>query len=111
MSKLYRAGAEYVLSLATVSGRMLAGTILEEEVISPQTQVEVVRTEAPGLAGYTLAEADVRARTGCTVIAVERNGRLVTDVGPDFQLQADDDLVVAGIDEDVNRFNELAGVD
>jgi Trk K+ transport system NAD-binding subunit len=111
ISKLYRAGAEYVLSLATVSGRMLAGTILDEEVISPETQIEVVRTEAPALAGYTLAEADVRARTGCTVIAVERDGELLTDVGPDFRLRAGDDLIVTGVDEDVLRFNELAGVD
>jgi Trk K+ transport system NAD-binding subunit len=110
ISKLYRAGAEYVLSLATVSGRMLASTILDEEVISPDTQIEVVRTQAPALAGKSLAESDVRARTGCTVIAAERNGSLITDVGPDFTVQPEDTLVVAGIDADVNRFNELAGV-
>jgi Trk K+ transport system NAD-binding subunit len=109
MSKLYRAGAEYVLSLATVSGRLLASSILEEEeVISPETQIEVVRTEAPKLVGRTLAEADVRARTGCTVIAVERDGRLVTNVGPAFRVRDGDDLVVAGVDADVNRFNEMA---
>jgi Trk K+ transport system NAD-binding subunit len=109
ISKLYRAGAEYVLSLATVSGRMLASNLLDEEVISPDTQIEIVRTKAPGLAGRSLVEADVRARTGCTVIAAERNGQLLTDVGPDFVVQPTDDLVVAGADEDVNRFNELAG--
>jgi Trk K+ transport system NAD-binding subunit len=109
ISKLYRAGADYVLSLATVSGRLLASSILEEEVISPETQIDVVRTEAPDLVGRTLAEADVRARTGCTVIAVERDGRLVTNVGPEFRVRRGDDLVVAGVDADVNRFNELAG--
>jgi K+/H+ antiporter YhaU regulatory subunit KhtT len=99
-----------VLSLATVSGRMLASTILDEEVISPDTQIEVVRTQAPALAGKSLAESDVRARTGCTVIAAERNGSLITDVGPDFVVRPEDTLVVAGIDADVNRFNELGGV-
>jgi Trk K+ transport system NAD-binding subunit len=111
ISKLYRAGAEYVLSLATVSGRMLASTLLNEEVIAPDTQVEVVRTEAPALVGHSLAEVDVRARTGCTVIAAERNGQLVTDVGPKFVVQPQDVLVVAGIDDDVNRFNKLADVE
>jgi Trk K+ transport system NAD-binding subunit len=109
-TKLYRAGAEYVLALATVSGRILASSLLEdEEVIAPDTQIEVVRTGAPSLVGQTLAEADVRARTNCTVIAAERNGDLVTDVGPGFRVQVDDTLIVAGLDADVNRFNEWAG--
>jgi Trk K+ transport system NAD-binding subunit len=107
--KLYRAGAEYVLALATVSGRMLASNLLDEEVIAPEAQLEIVRTHAPALVGTSLAEADVRARTNCTVIAAERNGELVTEVGPDFVVQTDDTLVVAGPDRDVNRFNELVG--
>jgi Trk K+ transport system NAD-binding subunit len=102
--KLYQAGADYVLALATVSGRMLASTILEEEVISFDQQVEIVRVDCGSLVGRTLAEADVRARTGVTVIAVERNDDVLTDLGPDFRIQKDDDLVVAGTDADMNRF-------
>jgi Trk K+ transport system NAD-binding subunit len=109
VSKIYRAGADYVLSLATVSGRILASTILDETVMSPDTQVEVVRREAPGLAGRTLGEADVRAKTGCTVVGVERDGIVRTDIGPDFRVQGGDELVVAGTDEGVNRFSELLG--
>ncbi|MEF8852589.1 MAG: NAD-binding protein [Haloarculaceae archaeon] len=109
VSKIYRAGADYVLSLATVSGRILASTILEETVLSPDTQVEVVRREAPGLVGRTLAEADVRAETGCTIVGVERDGVVRTDIGPDFRIQEGDELVVAGTDEGINRFSELLG--
>ncbi|MFB6093237.1 MAG: TrkA family potassium uptake protein [Haloquadratum sp.] len=107
--KLYRAGAEYVLALSTVSGRILASNLTDEEVIAPQSQVEIVRTTAPGLVGSSLADADVRARTETTVIAVERDGELLTDVGPAFTVRADDTLVVAGTDAAVNRFNETFG--
>ncbi|WP_338742006.1 potassium channel family protein [Haloplanus salilacus] len=107
VQKMYRAGADYVLSLASISGRMLASTILEsEEVISLDKQVEVVRTHAPGLVGRTLGEADVRARTGCTVVAVERDGEVVTDLGPDFRIEEGDELVIAGTDGGTNRFTE-----
>jgi len=107
VQKMYRAGADYVLSLATVSGRMLASTILEdEEVISLDKQVEVVRTRAPNLVGRTLGEADVRARTGCTVVGVERDGEVVTDLGPEFTVREGDELVIAGTDEGTNRFTE-----
>jgi Trk K+ transport system NAD-binding subunit len=105
VQKMYRAGADYVLSLATVSGRMLASTILaDEQVISMDEQVEIVRTGADALAGQTLGEARVRARTGCTVVAVEREGDVITDVGPDVRIDPGDDLVVAGTDEAVDRF-------
>ncbi len=108
--KLYRAGADYVLSLATVSGRMIASRILEnEDVLSIDHQVNVVRMSAPGLAGRTLGEADVRSRTGCTVVAVERDGTVVTDLGPEFRVREGDRLVVAGTDEGTNRFTELLG--
>jgi Trk K+ transport system NAD-binding subunit len=107
IQKMYRAGADYVLSLATVTGRMLASSILEEEdVLSLDHQVEVIRTEAPALAGRTLGDADVRSRTGCTVVGVERDGTVFTDLGPDFLVEAGDDLIVAGTDEGTRRFNE-----
>lgn len=106
--KLYRAGAEYVLALPTVSGRMLASKLLDEEVITPETQVELVRMGAPNLAGQSLAEADVRARTSCTVVAVRRDGRLLTGIDPEFVVQRDDTLIVAGNDEAIDRFAALA---
>ncbi|PSP95859.1 metal transporter [Halobacteriales archaeon QS_4_62_28] len=108
VQKMYRAGADYVLSLATISGRMLASTILaDEQVISMDEQVEIVRTTANELAGQTLGEARVRGRTGCTVVAVERNGTVITDVGPDVHIEAGDELVVAGTDAAIDRFRNV----
>jgi Trk K+ transport system NAD-binding subunit len=107
--KLYAAGADYVLALSTVAGRMLAQTILGEDVMALGKQIDIVRTEAPAFEGQTLAEADVRARTGCTVIAVEREGDVLSDPEPEFRIQAGDSLVVAGTDKDIAQFNELAG--
>ncbi|NUB91448.1 NAD-binding protein [Haloterrigena sp. SYSU A121-1] len=107
--KLYRAGAEYVLSLSTVTGRMLASVLIEEEeILTPETQFELVRTTAPQISGRSLGEVDLRARTGCTVVAVERDGELLTDLGPEFVVTEDDALIVAGDDEAINRFVALA---
>lgn len=106
--KLYLAGADYVLSLPTVSGRMLASTVLEEEVMAPDKQVDVVRRRAPAFAGQSLRAVDLRSRTGTTVIAVERDGDLLTDLDPDFVVESDDQLIVAGSDQGVNEFTELA---
>ena len=106
--KFYQAGADYVLALATVSGRMLAATN-PEEVVSFDQQIEIVRVDWGSLVARTLAEADVRARTGVTVIAVQRGEDVLTDLGPEFPIQHGDDLVVAGTDADVNRFAASVG--
>jgi len=105
--KMYRAGADYVLSLATVNGRMIASAVLDgADVLSPDRQVEVVRTEAPGLVGQRIGDALVRSETDCTVVAVERDGDLLTAVGPDVRIEHGDRVVVAGTDEGIKRFNE-----
>ncbi|NHN48889.1 TrkA family potassium uptake protein [Halostella sp. JP-L12] len=109
--KLYRAGADYVLALSRVSGRMLASTVLDEDIISLDTQVEVVRAPVPALAGSTLRSANVRERTGCTVVAVEREGEMITDLGPEFRFRAGDEAIVAGRDADVNEFTALTSGD
>jgi Trk K+ transport system NAD-binding subunit len=107
--KLYRAGADYVLALSTVSGRMLAATILEGQVMSVGQQIEVIRTGVGRLAGETLAEADIRARTGCTVVAVARNGSTLTGLDPDFRFERGDRAVVIGPDDGIARFSSLTG--
>jgi len=107
--KLYRAGAEYVLALSAVTGRMLASVLIEdEEILTPETQFELVRTTAPRIAGRSLGDVDLRARTGCTVVAAERGDELLTDLGPEFVVRADDTLIVAGSDEAINEFVALA---
>ena len=108
VGKLYRAGADYVLALATVSGRMIASTVLEEEVMAPEKRIEIVRTGAPKLAGQTLAEADIRNRTGCTVVAIDRDGEVLTDIGPETTVEAGDTVVVAGTDEAMVEFSRVA---
>jgi Trk K+ transport system NAD-binding subunit len=105
--KIYRAGADYVLALSRVTGRLLAASVLEQDLLSFETHVKVVRTPAAHLAGRTLAGADVRQRTGCTVIGVERDGETITGPEPDFELAAGDEVIVAGSDEGIAAFRDL----
>lgn len=106
--KMYQAGADYVLALATVTGRMLASQILEEEdVLSLDQYVEVVRTRASGLVGKTLGEARVRSESGCTIVGIERDGKVVSDIGPGVQIKDDDEVIIAGTHDGIQRFTEL----
>ncbi len=84
---------------------MLASVVRDEEILSPGTQLKLVRTTVPGAVGESLAEADIRNRTICTVVAAERNGSVVTNIGASFVIESGDELVVAGTDENISRFH------
>ncbi|AAG19123.1 potassium channel family protein [Halobacterium salinarum] len=107
IQKMYRAGADYVLSLAAVTGRMIASTVIDgEDVLALDRQIEVVRTAAPGLVGTRIGDALVRTRTGCTVVAINRDGALTTEVGPNSRVRDGDKLVVAGTTEGIRAFTD-----
>ena len=105
---LYRAGADYVQSLASISGRMLAETVFDDEaVLAYSKQVSVVRLPAGELAGSTLAADAVRSRTGSTVIAVLRDDETITDIDPEaFRFADGDDVIIAGDDEAIRAFED-----
>lgn len=111
VQKLYRAGADYVQSLATISGRMLASTVFEDEnVLAYDKQVSIVRRSVGKLAGETLIDANVRATTGCTIVAVVRNGETISDFDTEsFAFQPDDEVIIVGSDEAIARFEQQFG--
>lgn len=108
VQKLSRAGADYVQSLATVSGQMIAATVFEDESILPYGQeIKIVTTSAGELAGQILEDVVVRAETGCTIVAVIRDGTLIIDFDSEsFRLEEDDDVVVAGTSQNITQFEK-----
>jgi len=109
--KLRRAGADYVQSLAGISGRMMASTLFEdEEMLTYDTELEVATEPAGRLAGTTLVDAGVRTETGCTVLAVLRDDRTITRFDPaTFEFEPDDRVIVVGKEDDVAAFEAQFG--
>ncbi len=108
ISKTYRAGADYVLSLATVTGRMSTSYLLDDrDRLSVDQQVEVRRVSAPALAGQQVGTANIREQTGCTVIAIERADEIQTEIGPETTIDTGDRLVVVGTDDGLREFEAL----
>ncbi|MFB6301067.1 MAG: TrkA family potassium uptake protein [Halobacteriales archaeon] len=110
VSKMYRAGSDYVLSLVTVSGRMAAERLLDDrDVLSLNQQVEVIRTSVPSLSGQSIGDVDIRAKTGCTVVAIERDSEVLTDLGPETTIEPGDELLIVGTDDEIHAFEQSYG--
>ncbi|MFW5965831.1 MAG: potassium channel family protein [Halodesulfurarchaeum sp.] len=108
LEKLYSAGADYVLSLSAVMGRMLAAELLEEELLTARSRFEIIRTPAPRLAGKTIREAAIREQTDVTVLAIERDDDFLVTPEPEVRIDSGDELLVVGSDRAVNDFIDIA---
>ncbi len=105
VEKLYRAGAEYVLALSTVAGRMLASTLIgSEEVLLAESSFGIRRVDAPGLVGQSLIEADVRARTGATVVGIETSSGIEVPADPTRPISDGATTIVAGTDAAIAEY-------
>ncbi|WP_049937539.1 potassium channel family protein [Haloplanus natans] len=104
--KALSAGADYVLSVPRVSARMVARELRGEDVITPSTQIRIVRVSAAPFAGRTLAESRIYEETGCRVIAVEDDTGPSVAVDPHQRFTGDERLTVVGSDEAIQRFRK-----
>lgn len=108
VQKLYNAGADFVISLPKMTGEIEASILIDElEIVTPDIEFEFVRTTVPAFGGHSLADLDIRAETGCTIVGVERDGGLLTDLGGEFVLETDDHLIVAGSKRSRGRLEDL----
>jgi len=64
---------------------------------------------APGFATTGIAATEMRTRTGCSVIAVMREGVAIPAPGPDFELMAGDTAVIVGTKDGIAAAADLLG--
>lgn len=124
MNKLYRAGADHVVSPNITGGARMASALLRPNVLSFLDVItgaeglalrleEVGLPEGSRLSDMTLEEARIPQKTGLIVIAVHEDGAdgghdgLTYNPGPDVRLEAGDVLIVLGTPEQVDRLRAL----
>lgn len=107
VDRTYRAGADFALSISQVSGQILARRLLGVESVAIDPRLEVRKVDAGPLVGRAPADLDVRRRTGCSVVAVERGEEVLVEAGPDFRFEPGDAIYVCGPADRVSRFGEL----
>lgn len=103
--------------LARKIGTILEGAYFQpvqaeavETMLSDETYLEwYTVTVSAEIAGQSLAEADIRDRTGVSIVAIQRGDELISPPTPETVLEIDDTVVVIGDREDCTRFEELLG--
>jgi voltage-gated potassium channel len=110
VSTLHRAGADFVLSYAAAGANSLFNLLRRSDVLLLAEGLHVFRLPTPkALYGKTLASSGIRQRTGCSVVAVVRDGN--TEMNPDaaIRLTPGSELVVIGDAESETCFHSAFG--
>jgi Trk K+ transport system NAD-binding subunit len=110
VQNIYRAGADFALSISKVSGQMLSFRLLGQEALSLYENLKVQKTAAALLVGHHPAEAAIREKTGCSIVAVQRDGSLIVNYDDDFAFRDSDVVFVCGSESGVDRFADLYSV-
>jgi Trk K+ transport system NAD-binding subunit len=105
IAKLHKAGADLVMSSASLAANTILNLLKPDNVLMLAEGLNVFRSEVHAtLAGKTLAESQIRIRTGCSVIAINHDGQMINNPDPQFHLSTGDELVMIGKNEAEKRF-------
>ncbi len=105
VSTLHRAGADFVLSYSTMGANAIFNVLKRGEVLMVAEGLNIFRVSLPArLLGRSLAEADIRQKTGCNVVAVRREGNLSVNPDPTEPLERDTELILISTTEGQEAF-------
>jgi len=119
VAKLYRAGANKVISSAEIGGRRMASVLIRPttvnflDVIASDQELslrleEILITEISPFDGRSILDLHIRAKTGVLVIGYARQGQKIK-INPEAGtvLQAGDLLIVLGNDDQLSSLQKL----
>jgi len=102
---LHRAGADLVLSSASMAANTIFNCIRESDNLLLAEGVFVFPSPVPtAMADRPLAESALRSETGCTVIAVEKDDQRIVNPAPDTILPSGGKLLLIGTLEAEEKF-------
>ncbi|MBK9128656.1 MAG: NAD-binding protein [Phycisphaerales bacterium] len=110
LTTLHRAGADIVMSGPSMGAGMIMNLLERGNTLMLAEGLDIFRVPVPAsLAGRTLAESDLRAETGCNVVAIVRGGR--TEISPPATAALPDDgeIVLIGTLDAEARFFKRYG--
>ena len=100
ISKLYTAGADIVLSYASMCSNRILNILKPDEILMLAEGLTVFKTAVPPLLiGKTLAGNNIRGSSGCNVVAIQSGDKMNINPLPDVIFNKDDELILIGTAE------------
>ena len=108
ISKLHTAGANLVMSSASLAANTILNLLKPDDVLMLAEGLNVFRTGMhSSLVGKSMVESQIRIKTGCSVIAINHDGEMVSNPDPLHRFSEKDELIMIGTDDAERRFFEM----
>lgn len=108
VQSLHRAGADFVMSYATMGANAIFNIYEDNDIIMIDEGLNVFSLKTPKkIAGKTIIEADIRNKTGCSVIAYSKDGEQIINPDPTLQIPENSDLILIGETEAEQTFIKM----
>ncbi len=108
ISKLHTAGADLVMSYASLAANTILNVLKPDEVLMLAEGLNVFRVGVhAALLGKSLAESQIRVQTDCSVIAINQDGKMVINPDPSVCFREKDELIMIGADNAEKRFFKM----
>ena len=107
VNTLHRAGADFVMSYATMGANAIYNILERDEVLMIAEGLNVFRTQTPLIMQHkSIREVDLRKETGCSIVAIQKGDDVLINPDPDYILMPDTELVIIGSYESEKEFAE-----
>ncbi len=119
--KLIKAGANRVVMPVEIGGKRMAAMLMKPvvceflDVVTKGAEIEyrleeIKVSNKSSLLGISIAETDIRAKTGALIIAIRHaDDRVVTNPPPNTKIEKGDLLIVFGTIKQLRDFSQMAG--
>jgi voltage-gated potassium channel len=105
ISTLHRAGADFVLSYASMGANAIFNALKRTNILLLAEGLDVFTVEVPSsLAGKKLADTPIREKSQCSVIAIDYGNEMIVNPDPQTVLRPGAKLVLIGGSESQDRF-------
>ena len=105
VSTLHRAGADFVMSLASLGASAIFNFLRNEETSMLAEGLNIFRLTVPeSLVGKNLAGSGIRELTDCSVVAIRDDGAMTINPDPDVTIRKGAELILIGTDEGERKF-------
>lgn len=104
VATLHRAGADFVMSYASIGSTMMLNLLNRSNILMVAEGLDLIKIRVPeSVVGKSIAQADIRRKTGCTIVAVKAGDETYTNPSPDFVFPPDAELVLIGTVDAENK--------
>ena len=110
LEAIHRAGADFALSYSSLGAEAVLSIIEGHELVILEEGVDLFSVQLPrSLENKTLAESGIGSRTGLSVVAVQQDGQLVTNLRASMQLEPGAQLTMLGSVQQRTAFADMFG--